>query len=147
MAESENQRVKFLDVGHGDSSVIYLHDFGSEEKKVIIIDIVNTDKLLKELNANGVKVIELIIISHFDEDHCRGMNDFLEKFVLEGTVKRICYNLDRRKPTMVMRLILKKFLENHEKYRIDLVSGKVDDSMREKRLFSCDRGGFLPAVS
>lgn len=23
--ESENQRVKFLDVGHGDSSVIYLN--------------------------------------------------------------------------------------------------------------------------
>ena len=140
MAELENQRVEFLDVGHGDSSVIYLHDFDSEEKKVIIIDVANTDKLLKELDANGIKVIELIVISHFDADHCRGLNDFLEKFVLEGTVKRICYNLDRRSPTKIMRLILKKFLENYKKYRIGFVSGKVDDSMPRKSLVSCGRG-------
>lgn len=49
MAELGNQRVKFLDVGHGDSSVVYLNNPDSEEKKVIIIDIANADKLLTEL--------------------------------------------------------------------------------------------------
>ena len=49
--ENTNQRVKFLDVGHGDSSIIYLDDNGSES--VIIIDIVNSDKLLSELENNN----------------------------------------------------------------------------------------------
>ena len=38
--ESENQRVKFLDVGHGDSSVIYLNSGHSENENVVIVDIV-----------------------------------------------------------------------------------------------------------
>lgn len=139
MAELGNQRVKFLDVGHGDSSVVYLNNPDSEEKKVIIIDIANADKLLTELGRNGVRVIELIVISHFDADHCRGINDFLEKFIAVGTVKRICYNLDRRLPTKTMKLILKKFLENHKRYRIGLESGKVDALMPRKSLVSCDR--------
>lgn len=77
--ESENQRVKFLDVGHGDSSVIYLNSGHSENENVVIVDIVDSDKLLTELTSHKIKVVDLIIISHSDADHCRGVNDFFGK--------------------------------------------------------------------
>lgn len=103
--ENENQRVRFFDVGHGDSSVIYLNNGSLEKENVVIIDIVDSDKLLEELESHKIKVIDLIIISHSDEDHCRGVNDFLEKFMAVGVVKSICFNLDKRQPTNKMRLL------------------------------------------
>lgn len=134
--ENTNQRVKFLDVGHGDSSIIYLDDNGSES--VIIIDIVNSDKLLSELENNNIKIIDLIIISHSDADHCRGVNDFLEKFDKFGIVKSICFNLDRRNPTQTMRLFLKKFIEIYKRQQIELLSGQNETSIQKRKLISSD---------
>lgn len=136
--ENENQRVKFLDVGHGDSSIIYLNNRNSENENVVIIDIVDSDKLLTELKKNKIKVIDLIIISHSDADHCRGVNDFLEKFMTEGIVKNICFNLDKRQPTKTMRLFLKKFIEIYQKKRIKLLGGQNDTSIQKKELISSD---------
>lgn len=129
--EHENQRVKFLDVGHGDSSIIYL-----ENGKVVVIDIVDADKLLMELANHKIKVINLIIISHSDADHCRGVNNFLEKFTKDGCVKSICYNLDKWKPSTTMKLFMKKFLEIHRSKQIMLLMGKYDTSMQKKELIS-----------
>lgn len=130
----EKQRIKFLDVGHGDSSIIYLNS--GELQNVVIIDIVDADKLLEELKANKINVIDLIVISHSDSDHCRGVNDFLEKFMAGGIVKNICFNLDKRQPTQTMRLFLKKFLEINAKQGVQLLSGKNDTSVQKRELFS-----------
>ena len=54
--ESENQRVKFLDVGHGDSSIIYLNSGHSENENVVIVDIVDSDKLLTELTLSLIHI-------------------------------------------------------------------------------------------
>lgn len=134
---TENQRVKFLDVGHGDSSIIYLNDGQSE--KVVVIDIADSNKLFKELENHDIKVIDLIIISHSDEDHCRGVNDFLEKFVAVGIVKKICYNLDRRQLTQTMRLFLKKSLEIYNKNQITLLVGQNETSIQKRELISNDK--------
>lgn len=135
----ESQRVKFLDVGHGDSSVIYLNGGQAENEKVVVVDIVDSDKLFRELESRAIKVIDLIIISHFDEDHCRGVNDFLEKFIMVGTVKNICFNLDKRQPTKTMRLILKKFMEIYQKHQITLLAGQNDTSTQKRELASNDK--------
>lgn len=135
---NENHRVKFLDVGHGDSSIIYFNGEDLENKNVIIVDIVDSDKLLSELKDHGIKIIELIIISHSDADHCRGVNDFLEKFMTVGTIKNICFNLDKRQPTKTMRLFLKKFIEIYQRQRITLLAGQNDTSIQKKELFSND---------
>ena len=132
------QKVKFLDVGHGDSSVIYLKNGQSGNENVIIVDIVDSDKLLIELKSHEIKVIDLIIISHSDIDHCRGVNDFLEKFMVTGNVKSICFNLDKRQLTQVMRLFLKKFLEIHRKKKVELLTGDIDTSIQKKELISND---------
>lgn len=137
--ESENQRVKFLDVGHGDSSIIYLNSGHSENENVVIVDIVDSDKLLTELTSHKIKVVDLIIISHSDADHCRGVNDFLEKYMAVGIVKNICFNLDKRQPTKTMKLILKKFIEIYQKQRITLLMGQNDTSVQKRELISNDK--------
>lgn len=134
--ESENQRVKFLDVGHGDSSIIYLNSGHSENENVVIVD---SDKLLTELTSHKIKVVDLIIISHSDADHCRGVNDFLEKYMAVGIVKNICFNLDKRQPTKTMKLILKKFIEIYQKQRITLLMGQNDTSVQKRELISNDK--------
>lgn len=131
--EGVEQKIKFLDVGHGDSSIIYLSDVCSGCEKVVVIDIVDSEKLLAELEKQKIKEIDLIIISHSDADHCRGVNDFLEKFTVAGSVKSICYNLDKRMPTQMMKIFLKKFLELHRKHRIDLRLGQISSTSTQKK--------------
>lgn len=53
--ESENQRVKFLDVGHGDSSIIYLNSGHSENENVVIVDIVGIIELVYIVLQSVVK--------------------------------------------------------------------------------------------
>ena len=136
--KSECQRVRFLDVGHGDSSIIYLNSGHSENENVVIVDIVDSDKLLTELESHKIRVVDLIIISHSDADHCRGVNDFLEKFMSVGIVKNICFNLDKRQPTKTMRLFLKKFIEIYQKQKITLLTGQNDTSIPKRELISND---------
>lgn len=81
----------------------------------------------------------MIIISHSDADHCRGVNDFLEKYMAVGIVKNICFNLDKRQPTKTMKLILKKFIEIYQKQRITLLMGQNDTSVQKRELISNDK--------
>lgn len=134
-----NQRVKFLDVGHGDSSIIYLNSDQSENQKVVVIDIADSDRLLTELKSREIKIVDLIIISHSDSDHCRGINDFLEKFMLIGNVKCICFNLDRIKKTKIMSCFLRKFLEIYKKQRMALLRGENDTPLQKKELIASDK--------
>lgn len=53
MMGADSQRIKFLDVGHGDCSVIYMQD-DKGNLRTIVIDIPQSDKLLCELQENNV---------------------------------------------------------------------------------------------
>lgn len=129
------QVVKFLDVGHGDSSVIYLNN-RKNISNTVVIEIPQSSKLLKELADNNIKVIDLLVISHSDSDHCKGVNDFLEKFASKGSVMKVCFNIDRAKPTLTMRIFLKKFMEYYKKYSMHLVTGIVDTTDTTKKYLS-----------
>lgn len=88
-------KVAFLDVGHGDSIVIILPD-SSESKRAIVVDTADHKKTIQFLEKNNVKTLELVIISHFDSDHSRGISALIKHFQKEDReVKKICYNLDR----------------------------------------------------
>ncbi len=134
--EFQPHRWKFLDVGHGDSAVIYMNDFHSDGVKTIVIDIVDADKLINELVQNEIKIVDMLIISHMDSDHCRGVNDFLEKFTTRGVIKTICYNFDRINPTQTMKLILKRFLELYHKQGIPILKGTNDTDLQKRELVS-----------
>lgn len=134
------QVVKFLDVGHGDSSVVFLNNHA--DIYTVIIDIPKSDKLLKELRDKNVRVVDLLVISHSDSDHCKGVNDFLEKYASEGSVVKVCFNLDRHKPTLTMKLFLKKFMEYYKKYKMQLVSGTNDTTVSSKKIVELNDTNF-----
>ncbi|MBQ7913200.1 MAG: MBL fold metallo-hydrolase [Clostridia bacterium] len=71
-------RVHFLNVGQGDCSLIELPD-----GKVMLIDggdyQVSTQKtVLRYLNALKIDVIDYLVISHADEDHCGALDVVLK---------------------------------------------------------------------
>lgn len=137
MSDKNTQVVEVLDVGHGDSSVIFLNH-QDEICNTVIIDIPQSDKVLKALRNKNIKVVDLLIISHSDADHCKGVNDFLEKYLSEGRVLKICFNLDRNNPTGVMSKFLKKFMEYYKRNNIELVSGTSDTDVEAKKLIEIE---------
>ncbi|MDY5577695.1 MAG: MBL fold metallo-hydrolase [Lachnospiraceae bacterium] len=116
------ETVKFLDVGHGDCAVIYLkNDEGIEN--TIVIDIPDSEKLLKELQVNNVKAINCIVISHSDSDHCKGLSDFISKFSQTGKIEKVVFNFDRTRQTKNQQILLKQLLESKSKLDISLQLG------------------------
>ncbi len=78
-------RIHYLDVGQGDSTLIELPD-----GKVMLIDGGNDTKgtkknILRYLNALDIRVIDYLVITHTDGDHCGGLEEvFRYKKVLNA---------------------------------------------------------------
>ena len=136
MAHEVYQRIKFLDVGHGDSSIIHFCDADSGCFKTAVIDISDADKLITALQEYAVKVVDMIIISHFDADHCKGVNDFIEKYSAIGKINSICYNIDRRQDTRTFRYIMLRLLELYRKNAIEISKGIIDTNRECLQLMS-----------
>lgn len=72
-------RLHFLDVGQGDSTLIELPD-----GKVALLDGGCDDErskknILRHLNALGIDVIDYLIVSHTDADHCGALKTVVEQ--------------------------------------------------------------------
>ena len=82
-SDEGEMRVHFLDVGQGDCSIVELPD-----GKVMLIDGGAGDEsatiLMRYLNALKIDVIDYLLITHTDSDHCGG----LQKVVRYKQVKR-----------------------------------------------------------
>ncbi|NLZ53171.1 MAG: DNA internalization-related competence protein ComEC/Rec2 [Thermoanaerobacteraceae bacterium] len=88
--------VTFIDVGQGDSILIQTKD-----KKFILIDGGGTpaysnsdfdtgeDIILPILYSKGIKQIDLVVFTHFDDDHAKGLLSILKSM----KVKNIIYGL------------------------------------------------------
>ncbi|NLY72147.1 MAG: MBL fold metallo-hydrolase [Tissierellia bacterium] len=61
--------VRFLDVGQGDASLII-----TEDKKTILIDTGKGRPIHDHLHSLGIKKLDVIFISHFDEDHSKELD-------------------------------------------------------------------------
>ena len=71
-------RVHFLDVGQGDCSLIELPD-----NRIMLIDggngtPENNKHILRYLNALDIDVIDYLVVTHADSDHCGGLDAVLE---------------------------------------------------------------------
>ena len=71
-------RIHFLDVGQGDATVIELPD-----GKTVLVDggddtDPNKTTLLRYLNALKIEVIDYLIVTHADADHCGGLDTVLK---------------------------------------------------------------------
>lgn len=128
------QQIKVLNVGHGDSSVIYLLSEEKEIEHTVIIDIPDSLKLYKELDAQMIKTVDLIIITHTDADHCRGLSDFIETFSKVGSIKKLCFNIDRNIPTSTLGLMLKRVMEYKKLLNIILEPGVISTEIHERKI-------------
>ncbi len=68
-------RIHFLDVGQGDSTLIELPD-----GKIMLIDGGNGSRninmnILRYLNALDIEVIDYLVVTHADRDHCGGIEE------------------------------------------------------------------------
>lgn len=71
-------RIHFLDVGQADCSIIELPD-----GKTMLVDggdgsSASVKTILRYLNALKIDVIDYLLVSHADSDHCGGVNEVLK---------------------------------------------------------------------
>ena len=89
-SKRKNLEVNFIDVGQGDSTLIRVNN------KNILIDgggssysndyDVGKNILLPYLLDRGVNKIDYVIVSHFDSDHCQGLNYILENIKVKNAI-------------------------------------------------------------
>jgi len=90
----EHFRLTMLDVGQGESLVAI-----SPEKRVLLVDgggdvsgwraDVGRSVIVPYLQANGIRKIDILVLTHTDADHCNGLLSVLEEvpvgMVIDGT--------------------------------------------------------------
>lgn len=79
-----------LDVGHGNSAVLV------DDKGVVIIDAGPGTALLEFLTQEGIAKIDVLLISHADKDHIKGVISLFESQISMGVVQ---LNTDSKKET------------------------------------------------
>ena len=89
-SKRNNLEVNFIDVGQGDSTLIRVSN------KTILIDgggssygetfDVGEMTLFPYLLDRGIRTIDYVIVSHFDSDHCQGLNFVLENMKVKNTI-------------------------------------------------------------
>jgi len=85
-------KVAFLNVGHGDSSVIIFPD----GKTGAVIDTPKSEVTFRYLNEKGVNSLKWVIISHTHIDHAEGIIDLIKRFNSQcGTIETLYYNCDK----------------------------------------------------
>jgi len=81
-----------LDVGHGNSAVLV------DDKGVVVIDAGPGTALLEFLTQEGIGEIDVLLISHADKDHVKGVISLLESQISMGVVQ---LNTDSEKGTTI----------------------------------------------
>ncbi|RQV10615.1 MBL fold metallo-hydrolase [Burkholderia cenocepacia] len=89
----ENPSISIVDVGHGNCSIL------REENYVAIIDCARKNSLLDYLDQENITEIDVVLISHADEDHLSGLIGILgtQKY----NIKNIYINPDSVKDTRI----------------------------------------------
>ncbi len=75
--------IRFIDVGQGDSALIYSNGYSA------LIDLgisVNSDDIIDTLNACDIEAIDMVIISHYHSDHIGAFEDVAESFEIKNMI-------------------------------------------------------------
>lgn len=89
-SKRDNLEINFIDVGQGDSTLIRVSN------KTILIDgggssygetfDVGEQTLFPYLLDRGINEIDYVIVSHFDSDHCQGLNFIMENMKVKNAI-------------------------------------------------------------
>src|SRR5262245_8808208 len=81
-------RLRVLDVGEGDASVLLLPD----SQRALVVDAFDAQSVLDVLEKEGVNEV-VLFLSHSDKDHIKGVRELVENF--QGVFLAFFYNRDR----------------------------------------------------
>jgi beta-lactamase superfamily II metal-dependent hydrolase len=84
--------VTILDVGHGNCAVLI-------DDKVVVIDAGPGTTLLDFLEKEGIHEVDVVLISHADEDHIKGLVSLLESQTVTVQIIRINSDALKSSPT------------------------------------------------
>lgn len=84
--------VSILDVGHGNCAVLI-------DNKVVVVDAGPGVTLLDFLEKEGIKEVGVVLISHADEDHIKGLISLLESKTVAVQIIRINSDALKASPT------------------------------------------------
>ena len=89
-SKRDNLEINFIDVGQGDSTLIRVSN------KTILIDgggssygetfDVGEQTLFPYLLDRGINAIDYVIVSHFDSDHCQGLNFVMKNMKVKSAI-------------------------------------------------------------
>ena len=111
-------RIDFLDVGNADASVIrqgactLLIDAGKDQ---------NAEKIFSYLDAAGVKKLDYVIVTHFDDDHIGGMERVLRRFPPDLLI----WSLSYKTPSTALSQALIQTIEEQSIPVVKAVPGTV----------------------
>ncbi len=111
-----------LDVGHGNSAVI------ADSEVVVIIDTGTGDSLRQYLNQEGIRSIDLLVLSHADQDHVGGLAQLLAS--REFRIDRVRVNTDSLQGSVIWGDLLYELNKAHNageiEFHVSLVRGEIE---------------------
>ncbi len=69
-------QITFIDVGQGDSTLLV----GPHQKEVVLIDSYHN---LDYLQSTGISKIDVLFLTHFDQDHCETAQEVVEEYQVQ----------------------------------------------------------------
>ena len=115
----EKRSLSIIDVGHGNSAIL------KNEHSVIVIDAGPKSYLLELLNENDIKHIDVVLISHADQDHIEGLLALLSSKISIGSVR---LNTDSLKGSALWDDLLYELDSQGHKGKLDFQITLVSDS-------------------
>lgn len=103
-----------LDVGHGNSAVLV------DDKGVVVIDAGPGTALLEFLTQEGIDKIDVLLISHADKDHIKGVISLRESGISLGIVQ---LNTDSQKGTDIWEDMTSELDLENKKQKVQLNVG------------------------
>jgi beta-lactamase superfamily II metal-dependent hydrolase len=114
--------VTILDVGHGNCAVLV-------DDKVVVVDAGPGATLLDFLEAEGIKEISVVLISHADEDHIKGLVSLFESQTVVVRLVRINSDGIKNSPTWndLMYLLDEANKAGRVRFEVGLTTNQTGD--------------------
>ncbi len=110
-----------LDVGHGNCAIV------REDNHTLVIDAGPGASLMEFLKAEGISNVDVLLISHADQDHIAGLIGLLSSE--EFTIGKVRLNTDSRKASIIWDDLLFTLSKAHNGGDVDFgVALTVSDS-------------------
>jgi beta-lactamase superfamily II metal-dependent hydrolase len=107
----EPAQLYILDVGHGNAAVLL------DARGVLVVDAGPRTSLLEFLLGEGIRRVDVVLVSHADKDHIEGLISLIESETVE--IGRVRLNTDLEKGTALWSQLIFLLDRCHREKKID----------------------------